>query len=153
MTGASLAMARGRGERGVVGGIEALPFGLLIFVCGALLLANVWGVVDAKLAVEDAARQAGRAYAESSPESASGAADRAARQAIAGAGRNPARLTIAARRPPFRRCAVVEHETSYQVPAIRLPFIGGFGRGFTVHGRHRDVIDPFRSGIEGDGAC
>ncbi len=146
-------VGRSRGERGVVGGIEALPFGLLIFVCGTLLLANVWAVVDAKLAVEDAARQAGRAYAESGAESASGAADRAARQAMAGAGRDPSRLTISASRLPFRRCGIVEHQTSYQVAAIKLPFIGGFGRGFTVQGSHRDVIDPFRSGIEGDGAC
>jgi Mg2+/Co2+ transporter CorC len=42
-------------DEGVVGGLEALPFGLLIFVVGALLIANVWAVVDAKLAVSAAA--------------------------------------------------------------------------------------------------
>ena len=32
-------------DRGQVGGIEALPFGLLVFVVGALLVANAWAVV------------------------------------------------------------------------------------------------------------
>ena len=58
--------ARGRagGDGGQVGGIEALPFGLLVFVVGALLVANAWAVVDAKLAVDAAARQATRHYVE-----------------------------------------------------------------------------------------
>jgi hypothetical protein len=32
-------------DSGQVGGIEALPFGLLVFVVGALLVANAWAVV------------------------------------------------------------------------------------------------------------
>ena len=38
------------GDAGQVGGIEALPFGLLIFVVGTLLIANAWAVIDAKFA-------------------------------------------------------------------------------------------------------
>ncbi|MGV3758684.1 MAG: hypothetical protein ACO1PW_03960 [Actinomycetota bacterium] len=49
-----------RGDRGQVAGIEAIPFGLLIFVLGGLLLANAWAVVDAKLATDAAAREAVR---------------------------------------------------------------------------------------------
>ena len=37
--------AIGRTDAGQVGGIEALPFGLLVFVIGALLVANCWAVV------------------------------------------------------------------------------------------------------------
>ena len=37
--------ARCRGDAGQVGGIEALPFGLLVFVVGTLLIANAWAVV------------------------------------------------------------------------------------------------------------
>src|SRR5690606_2186473 len=44
-----------RGERGQVAGIEALPFGLLIFVAGTLLVVNIWGVVDTKFAADTAA--------------------------------------------------------------------------------------------------
>ena len=35
-------MTRRRSDRGQVGGIEVLPFGLLVFVVGTLLVANVW---------------------------------------------------------------------------------------------------------------
>ena len=38
-------------DRGQVGGIEALPFGLLVFVVGALLVANTWAVVDASVSL------------------------------------------------------------------------------------------------------
>ena len=39
-----------RGEDGQVGGIEALVFGLLVLVLGTLVVANAWGVIDAKVA-------------------------------------------------------------------------------------------------------
>ena len=32
-------------DAGMVGGVEALPFGLLVFVVGSLLVANAWAVV------------------------------------------------------------------------------------------------------------
>jgi hypothetical protein len=35
---------RARSDAGQVGGIEALPFGLLVFVVGATLVANAWAV-------------------------------------------------------------------------------------------------------------
>ena len=43
-------------------GMEVIPFGLLTFVVGALLVANAWAVIDAKMAVSAAAREATRAY-------------------------------------------------------------------------------------------
>lgn len=143
---------RGR-ERGVVGGIEVLPFGLLIFVGGALLIANAWAVVDAKLTVEASAREAGRAYSEA-PDAATAtrAADIAARDVVANAGRDPVHLDLE-RRGRFERCQVVEHTASYRVPALTIPFVGGFGRGTTVVGRHREVVDPFRAGLGGSGSC
>lgn len=144
----------GRGERGAVGGIEVLPFGLLVFVAGSLLIANAWAVVDAKLAVEAAAREAGRAYveAESAPR-ARADADAAARSAIDGLGRDPHRLRLRDNGPPFVRCAVVEHEATYRVAALTIPFVGGFGSGTTVRGRHREVIDPHLAGLGREDAC
>ncbi|MGH2685611.1 MAG: hypothetical protein ACRDJP_09115, partial [Actinomycetota bacterium] len=73
---------RCQGDRGQVAGIEALPFGVLIFVVGALLVTNVWGVIDAKLAATSAAREAARAFVEaadaaSAERSAALAADEA----------------------------------------------------------------------------
>ena len=58
------AMRRCRGDRGQVGGVEALPFGVLVFVVGVLLVVNLWAIVDAKVAATSAAREAARAYVE-----------------------------------------------------------------------------------------
>jgi hypothetical protein len=56
--------------------------------------------------------------------------------------------------PTFARCAVVEHTARYRLPALRIPFVGGFGRGTEVVGRHRELLDPFRSGLgPGDGCA
>ena len=52
------------GDAGQVGGIEVLPFGVLIFVVGTLLITNAWGVVDAEVAADAAAHQAVRTYVE-----------------------------------------------------------------------------------------
>lgn len=142
------------GEEGVVGGLEVIPFGLLVFVAGGLLFANAWAVVDAKFAVEVAAREGARAYVEAADGPAAGiAAAGAARRAVAGAGRDPSRLGLEDNGPAFERCAVVELEATYDVPALTLPFIGRFGDGITVHGRHREVIDPYASGGAGEADC
>jgi hypothetical protein len=131
-----------------------LPFGLLIFVVGALLIANAWSVVDAKMAVTGAAREATRAYVEAPDrDRAEAAARRAGEDSIEGHGRNPARLRLSNNDPEFARCARVEYEARYTVPAISLPFIGGFGHGFTVVGRHTEIIDPFADGLPADNRC
>lgn len=145
---------RWRDEHGVVGGIEVLPFGLLIFVAGTLIIVNAWAVVDAKLGVEAAAREAGRAYVES-PElsTAEQASLEAARSAMAGAGRDPDRMILTRHGQGYLRCAPVEHVVRYHVPAITVPFVGGIGRGTTVTGRHREIIDPYRAGLGSAGAC
>lgn len=144
----------GRSERGVVGGIEVLPFGLLIFVVGSLIIANAWAVVDAKLTVESAAREATRSYVES-PGQVTGdrSAQLAAREVLTGAGRDPDRLRLQRSGGPFERCAEVEYEASYRVAAVTVPFIGGFGSGTTVTGRHRERIEPFRAGLGPEDVC
>lgn len=150
-------MRRCRGDRGQVGGIEVLPFGLLIFVVGALLVTNAWGVIDAKLAVTASAREATRAFVESGPtvSAAEQAADFAGHEALAGHGRDPRKLTLAPVDPPaeYRRCERVTYEATYPVPAVVLPWIGGFGHAFTVRARHSEIIDPFRGGIQGVVDC
>jgi hypothetical protein len=143
-----------RDERGVVGGAEVLPFGVLVFVGLALVAANAWAVVDAALAVETAAREASRAYVEAhDPTAAPTAARQAAEDAIRGVGRDPSRLALTASGGPYERCAVVEHTATYRVPSLTVPFIGAFGDGFTVTGRHRAVIDPFASGLGAENRC
>ncbi len=69
-------------DGGQVAGIETIPFGILLFVIGALLVANAWAVIDVKMAVTSAAREAARTYVEA-PDHVTGVADaqRAARDA------------------------------------------------------------------------
>jgi hypothetical protein len=137
-----------RDEAGQFAGVETLPFGLLVFIVGVLLVANAWAVVDAKLAVVSAAREATRAYVESPPESDPVArAEAAARSAVEGAGRDPSRLTLTPLDADFRRCAEVRFEARYPIPLLTLPFVGGYGSGFTAVARHGEIVDPYRSGV------
>lgn len=140
------------GDGGQVGGMEALPFGLLIFVVGTLLIANAWAVVDAKFATDAAARQAARTFVESSdPLTALTSAEAAALDAIAGHGRDPERATVApVGDAQLVRCDRATFEVTYDVPALSLPLIGGYGRApFRVRSSHSELVDPFRSGLAG----
>ena len=48
----------------MVGGVEILPLALLVFTAGMLLVMNGWAIVDARLAVAGAAREAVRTAVE-----------------------------------------------------------------------------------------
>lgn len=136
-------------DAGVVAGWEALPFGFLVFVVGALVAANAWAVVDAKMAVTAAARQGARAFVEAADAaSARPAAVQAAGAALAAHGRQPAGEVAVA--GSFRRCATVTVTVGHTVPAIVLPWVGGFGDGVTTRASHAEVVDPLRSGVEGE---
>jgi hypothetical protein len=156
-----------RGDRGQVGGIEVLPFGLLVFVVGTLLVANAWAVVDSKLAVDAAAREAARDFVEADVPAAGdfgeaeATARRAGYEALAAHGREPARSTVALTglespggQADFTRCARATFTARYDVPVIHLPWIGGFGSGMDVTGRHSELVDPYRDGVPGSAeAC
>lgn len=139
-------------ETGAVGGFEALPFGFLVFVIGVLLLVNAWGVVDAKLAAAAAAREAARAFVESSEPAAAGAlgqAEAAATAAIEGHKENPGTWSVRPEgRLELRRCAPATFVVDYDVPTFQLPWIGGFGGSvITASARHTEIVDPYRSGL------
>ena len=140
-----------------MGGIEAIPFGLLVFVLGALLIANAWAVVDAKFATDAAAREAARTYVEAASASDAGRqAEAAALSTIGAHGRDPKRASVrSVGELAFARCGRVTFEVTYTVPALSLPLIGGYGDGpFTVRSTHSEVVDPFRSGVPGEAdAC
>ncbi len=152
MTAGQVATSRCHDDRGQVGGIEALPFGLLIFVLGTLLIANAWAVVDAKFATDAAARQAARTFVEGDDvDEALADAVQAARAAVAGHGRDPDRAQIRpVGSPRLVRCERVTFAVAYEVPALSIPLIGGYGRApFTVRSTHSELVDPFRSGLAG----
>ncbi len=137
-----------RDEVGQVAGIEALPFGFLVFVVGVLLITNAWAVIDAKMTVASAAREATRAYVEAPDAGAAVSAARtAADEVVRAGGRDPGRLGLSSPSSGFARCQRVTVEATYPVPAITLPWIGGFGRGFMARARHSELVDPYRSGV------
>ncbi len=144
------------GDSGQVAGIEVLPLGMLILVAGVLVVANAWAVVDARLAVTTAAREGVRAYVEAPDEIvATGAARNRALDTLAGYGRDPLRARVGpvTTERGFVRCGRVRLEVSYDVPALTVPFIGGFGRFITVHASASELVDPFRSGVPGRATC
>jgi hypothetical protein len=147
---------RARDERGQVGGVEVLPFGFLVLVVGVLLVANAWGVIDAKLAAESAAREATRAYVESPDEAAALARGQAAAEAAMQGHHRPL-AGMRVEPPPagsFVRCRLVAYTVRYDVPTLALPWIGGFGgHVLTVVARHAERVDPYRSGIAGVASC
>lgn len=147
-----------RHEAGQVGGIEVLPVALLVFVAGALLVANAWAVVDAKMAASSAAREAARAYAEvpagMGQEEAWTRASMAAQDTFVTYEIAQDRVSLQPLSAPNpRRCARVVVEAGVAVPFITVPWLGAFGDGFVVQARHSELVDPFRSGLEGEGCA
>jgi hypothetical protein len=144
-----------RDDAGQFAGIEALPFGILVFIIGSLLVTNAWAVIDAKLAVSSAAREGARTYVEAPPDLAVAAtmARTAGLDAIASHGRDPDRAVIRVDNPAgtYARCVRVTVGAGYRLPAVTLPIIGGYGRGFEVSSHHSELIDPWRDGIPGAG--
>jgi hypothetical protein len=137
-----------------VGGIEALPFSVLVFVFGSLLLVNAWGVIDAKFAVSSASREASRTYAESTgPASGDRAARDVAAEVIRNYGRDPDRLELEGPHGELARCGVVGYTASYPVPAIRIPVLGGFGTAFEVRSTHATRVDALGAGLPANGSC
>jgi len=148
---------RATGDSGQVAGIEVLPFGILMFIVGMLLVANAWGVVDAQLATTTAAREGVRAYVESptSAESRDRAVSAAA-AAIVGYGRSPFSTkvdieTVGGR--GWQRCSLAMVTVHHEVPLLVLPYIGGFGHAFDVVSRQSEVVDPYRDGVDGEATC
>lgn len=148
--------ARRRDDEGQAGGWEIIPFGVLIFVVGTLLIVNAWAVVDARQSAGDAAREGARAFVHESTEVAARTAARDAVFATTdGRGLPRHRVDLAPIRlePSFERCAHVVVTVHAQVPTISLPFIGGFGHAFTVTGSQNELIDPFRADLPEATAC
>jgi hypothetical protein len=143
-----------RDERGQLAGIEALPFGVLVFVIGILVVANAWAVVDAKLAAAAAAREAARAFVEASDSSAGDArAQDAAADALAGYSRDPDRMTVTHEGGAYGRCQRVTFHVEYRVTLGAVPIINRPALTFTTAARHSELVDPYRNGLPGEAHC
>jgi hypothetical protein len=143
-----------RGQDGFAAGLDALAFGVLVFVFGTLLVLNAWAVVDARFATSAAAREAVRAVVQSdrtdlSPAQLEARAVAAARQAFLAHGYT-APPTLTDTSLSLTRCATVAVTVALEVHPTIVP--GLVQRGsYTVRSTHAEVVDPFRSGLEGDG--
>ena len=82
-----------------------------------VLITNAWAVVDAKMTVTSAAREAARSYVEASDDaSGRNRADAAARDAVSAHGRNPARAIVTGPRAAdaFTRCSQISFTVSFR---------------------------------------
>lgn len=145
-------LSRLSSEDGVVGGVEALPFGVLVFVVGTLIIVNAWGVVDAKMTVASAAREAVRAYVESPPGTNAESRARAAAYGTMTAMGRTARSPSVSLTGDLARCTRVTATVAYRIPALRLPWVGGMG-AFTARSTASELVDPLRSGLTGEASC
>jgi hypothetical protein len=142
-----------QGQEGEIGGVDGLIFGALIFVLGLLVVANAWGVIDAKLAADTAATEAVRAFVQTAQSGdPAGQARGAAMAAMESSGRNPERTSVTVSGSSLR-CSRVVAEVRYRVPLVAVPLLGGFGSGLVVTATHAELVDPFRSGLAGVPSC
>ena len=140
-------------QRGQVAGFEMVVFGLLVFVVGVLVIANAWAVVDARIAVGDAARQAARAFVQApDPTTAPGAAVGAARAALVAEGRDPERMSVVVN-GTLARCQRITVEVTYPVALVALPWVNALHRTMTVRATESELVDPYRNGLPGTAIC
>jgi hypothetical protein len=142
-----------RGDAGQVAGIESVPFGLLVLVVGILLIAHTWAVVDAKFVATAAAREATRAYVESTePDDAMRAARRAVADAVERSGRGFVTVDLRQATAGFGRCRPSRFETSVRIPMIGVPWRSD-RPSVVVRAGQQEVVDPYRDGLAGLADC
>ncbi len=158
-----------RTESGQAGG-EVLAIGFVLLMSMILLALNVWAVIDAKIRVAGAARYTTRTVVESGPEDLANAAgtfgplfgehdpNNVATNAVKAALVDKPKLlrdvTVrVALSNDANRCSVAVVELQVRVPSFGLPHIGPLRNGFLVTSQHSEIVDPFRSGLEGTSAC
>ncbi len=140
-----LGTVRLRGQRGAVGGLEALLLGFLVLFGGAGLMVNTWGVIETRTALDSAAREYLRAYtASSDPTSAARAGADEARRALVERGTPLRGLVVDAPDPTlFGPCQPVEVTLTVDVHELRVPFIDRLGPS-TVSVTGAELVDAHR---------
>ncbi len=143
------------GDAGFIGGSEVLPFGLLIFVAGILIIVNAWAVVDTKMTLDSAAQVMSRTISEADRLDPA-AIDALARETVADLGLDPGPISVEVE-PSDRalvRCQRVTVTLAYPVPALTLPILGRIGETIDVHATASELVDPYRSSEElVEGSC
>ncbi len=133
-------------------GAEVIAGCIVLIIGLVFVFANLWAVIDAKMAVSSAARNAAQAYVEeSTPGDAEFAARAEARELLSS--RFPERWNAQMSSDGFERCQPVSVRVTVDIALISVPFLGSFGGTKTVSATHRSRIDPFRSGVPGEIHC
>ena len=131
-------------ERGQVGGVESIPFGVLVFIVGTLIAVNGWGWLSTHRAADSIAREYLRTYTEQRSEAeASAAASDVADIIIESRSISPDRVTITTP-TTHEPCEIAQVTVAIATPAMRLPFITDLGAR-TVSVTHIERMDPYRS--------
>jgi hypothetical protein len=133
-------------EDGQAGGVEAIAFGLLVLVVGALIIVNGWSVIDATTAARTAAREGARTFATAgNGTTAADNAITATRRTLHDMGWTDPNITVNVT-GAFLRCSIV-------TDTVRIPV--RFFRTGVVWASASDSqrVDPYRSGVPGDTQC
>ncbi len=143
-------LGRSLDDGGFVAGGEVLILAVTVMALGALLIVELWSVLDTRIAVDDAAREAARAYVEAPDrESAVSSARRTALEILDGRGRL-GEITTTIENLARSRCDRIAITVKAQVPRLVVPGVGSAG-SYEVVGHHSELIDPYRSALELDG--
>jgi hypothetical protein len=137
-------------------GAEILFFSVVMFSALTLVVINTWATIDAKFMVTAAAREATRSFVEAeSASSAATEANAAAARVIAGYGGSAKGQPLLTITGSFGRCQRVAIRSSYEIPALTIPFFGITIGKRTVGSTHSEIVDPYRSGLRGEvqGEC
>ena len=160
-------LPRWTSEDGFVAGGEALALGVVVFVLGTLLVLSGWSLVDAKLAVEAAAREAGRAVVEApvavleDVTASNGLADATARSTMVahrgvdtGPGATWTYIGSQLTGDRVVRCAPITARVTIDVRTVAMPLLGGGFGTVRLTGEHVERIEPYRAGLPTDtSAC
>lgn len=133
-------LSDGESGQALVEAAIVLPV-LLVLVFGVVMAGRV---VHAKIAVQSAAREAGRELATApSEEQGLTAADEAARSTADGYGLSADRLSVDLESNGFERGGTVTATVSYDVGLGGLPLIDALD--ITVSSSHSELVEPYRS--------
>ena len=138
---------RARGERGQAAGVETIPFGILVFIGGLLLVVNLWAAVDTRTALDSAARDYLRAYTSSATSASARARARDAAVASMRGRSGTERVRITDPAEPFGPCRPATVVLELDVPSLRAPFIGSIGTT-TVTARQTELVQPYGRAVD-----
>ncbi|MCO5313095.1 MAG: hypothetical protein M9952_09220 [Microthrixaceae bacterium] len=132
-------------ERGYAGGVETVPFGILVFVAGTMLMVNLWAVVDAHVTLDAAARDYLRAYTGAvDRDGALDAGTEALRRSI---GERWTDIEVSAPPEPFGPCRPATVRIEVTIDSVRLPFVGTIG-SHTISSTQSELVQPYRGAVD-----